>query len=286
MDLATVLEMILRILPVLSLLLLALSPAKTRADTLEEVNALRLRGCDGRSGVKTALRPVTKLDETARLLSGGAPLAQALAGANYRALNSASVRLTSPSGDSAVARLLEKNFCEEATSAAFREIGIARRDRVTWIVVAAPFEPPSRADARTVSRRVLELVNEARAQSRRCGAKRFAPVPPLKLNRALGRAALAHAQDMARLDHMTHKSRDGSTPAQRVSRSGYSWKNVAENVAAGQMTPEAAVASWIESPGHCANLMSAQFTEMGVAFAVEPDSGPGIYWAQVFAAPR
>lgn len=278
--------MILRIALLLPALLLAMLPASARAGVLEEVNALRLGGCEGHPGVTSTLRPAAKLDETARRLSGGAPLADALAGARYRALDAASVRVTSPDADRALPRLLEQNFCAQATNAAFREIGSAQHDRTIWIVLATPFDPPSPADARAVSRRVLELANETRAQSRRCGAKRFAPAAPLKANDALHRAALAHAQDMAKHDHMTHRGHDGSTPAQRASRSGYSWKTLGENVAAGQMTPEAAVNSWIESPGHCANLMSAQFTEMGVAFVVAPDSGRGIYWAQVFAAPR
>ncbi len=42
---------------------------------------------------------------------------------------------------------------------------------------------------------------------------------------------------------------------------------------------------WIDSPGHCANLMSPTFTEMGIAFVVERKSEPGIYWTQVFATP-
>ncbi len=44
--------------------------------------------------------------------------------------------------------------------------------------------------------------------------------------------------------------------------------------------------SWLESPGHCENIMEPRFTEMGVAFALAPDQNPNIYWTQVFATPR
>jgi uncharacterized protein YkwD len=61
---------------------------------------------------------------------------------------------------------------------------------------------------------------------------------------------------------------------------------VGENIAAGQPTPEQVVAGWVQSPRHCANLMAAEYTEMGVAYATEPHSAAGTYWTQMFASPR
>jgi uncharacterized protein YkwD len=57
-----------------------------------------------------------------------------------------------------------------------------------------------------------------------------------------------------------------------------------ENIAAGQMTADTVVQGWINSPGHCANIMSPAFSEMGAAFVVNNQSSQGIYWAQVFGA--
>jgi len=48
------------------------------------------------------------------------------------------------------------------------------------------------------------------------------------------------------------------------------------------MTPEEAVAGWLQSPHHCENLMTPRFTEMGVAFAVNPATDAGVYWTQTF----
>jgi uncharacterized protein YkwD len=136
--------------------------------------------------------------------------------------------------------------------------------------------------------RVLELVNAARAEPRRCGWKRFAAAPPLTRSAMLEAVAREHAEDMAWRGRMEHAGGDGSTPAGRATRIGYRWLRIAENVAAGQATPEAAVASWLEIAGHCANLMDPAYTEtgVGVATAAAGQDGPGWpYWAQIFGMP-
>lgn len=91
---------------------------------------------------------------------------------------------------------------------------------------------------------------------------------------------------MARYNYFGHSGRDGSAPAQRVERAGYRHRAIAENISAGQMQPEDAVAGWIKSPTHCANLMNPVYTEMGVAFAVNARSEMGVYWTQAFGTPR
>ena len=131
--------------------------------------------------------------------------------------------------------------------------------------------------------RVLALVNAARAEPRRCGWKRFSAAPPLARSALLDGVARAHAEDMAARGRMEHRGVDGSTAPDRVGRAGYDWSKVAENIAAGQRTPEDAVRSWLVSPPHCANLMDPAYTEMGIGVAAGNEGGP--YWAQVFATP-
>ena len=97
--------------------------------------------------------------------------------------------------------------------------------------------------------------------------------------------ALAHARDMAAHSNSGHTGSDGSSPDERATRSGYRWARIAENVAAGQSTPEQVVADWVKSARHCANLMDPAFFEMGVGFAVDPNSAAGIYWSQLFGRP-
>jgi uncharacterized protein YkwD len=79
---------------------------------------------------------------------------------------------------------------------------------------------------------------------------------------------------------------DGSSSGERVTRAGYAWRAVGENIASGQKDADAVVAAWLASPGHCATLMGPYFAEMGVAFAYAPGANPGNYRAQEFAAPR
>ncbi len=76
------------------------------------------------------------------------------------------------------------------------------------------------------------------------------------------------------------QGRDGSDPADRVTRAGYRWRSVGENIASGQTTAEQVVQEWLRSPTHCANLMSPSFVEMGLAYAVNVKSAGGIYWVQ------
>ncbi|MGQ0428979.1 MAG: CAP domain-containing protein [Gammaproteobacteria bacterium] len=204
--------------------------------------------------------------------------------AGYRALQSAMLEVRG--GDAAIARTLAGRGCKDIADPAYREFGIATRGKGTWIVLATPFEPPAARDAEAVGRRVFELVNKARSQPRSCGRKDFGAAAPLAPSEALRRAALAHAADMAARGVLHHSGHDGTTPAERVTRAGYRWRFTGENIAAGQPTPEQVVAGWLESPRHCANIMDPDFTEMGVAFAFESGSDKGIYWTQVFAAPR
>ncbi len=134
--------------------------------------------------------------------------------------------------------------------------------------------------------RFLSLVNDARAQGRQCGAGFYAAVPPVSWNSSLENAAQRHSNDMAIRDFFSHTGSDGSTPADRVSNAGYRWRAVAENIAAGYTTPDSAVQTWLNSPGHCANIMGPDYRHLGVAKALNLSGRYRIYWTQLFAAPR
>lgn len=269
----------------LTLLALHASPAAPASlDLVAVINELRTQGCGNHTGVKPALHPNTLLDRAAQALASGRSLREAMTDAGYRAVQSAALEVSG--SDEAIARALAERGCEDIIDPVYRDVGVAQRANNAWIVLAAPFAPPAAGQSEAVSREVLALVNEARARPRRCGRKRFDTAPPLVLSDALQRAALDHARDMAGRSILSHAGRDGSTSAERVTRAKYRWRVVGENIASGQSTPGQVVAEWVRSPRHCGNLMDAEFTEMGVAYAVEPGSAAGIYWAQVFAAPR
>ena len=136
-----------------------------------------------------------------------------------------------------------------------------------------------------VRARVVELVNYARSESRRCGSERFAPAPPLAVSRQLNDAAAEHARDMARKRFFDHQGTDGSQPRDRVLRAGYLSRLTGENIALGPESAEEVVAGWLASPGHCANMMDARFQDIGVSVAMGRKRGQ-IYWVQDFGAPR
>ncbi|HEY4772322.1 MAG TPA: CAP domain-containing protein [Steroidobacteraceae bacterium] len=276
-----------RVLTVTTLVLLLLDAARAAHASLpDDLNALRLRGCGGRPGGNAPLHPARKLNDAARRLAGGAALPEAISAAGYSARSSAEMHLSSAGGEHAAMQLIEGHFCAQVTEPAARDVGIAQSGQDTWIVLAAPLVVPLARDAAAISRRVLALVNTARAQARRCGHEQFDAAGALELSAALGDAALAHSLDMAQHGYFDHTGADGSTPATRVTRAGYAWRLVGENLASGMPTPEEAVAGWLQSPAHCHNLMDPRFTDMGVGFTVDPKSPYVIYWTQLFAEAR
>lgn len=172
----------------------------------------------------------------------------------------------------------------ELSSARYSEIGIAR-DGTRWrIVLAQPVLSPDLGSSREAGMRVLERVNAARAEPRSCGDRAFAAAPPVAWNAPLAATAQAHSSDMARRDYFSHTGADGSRVGERARRHDYDWRAIGENIAAGQGSPRQAVSGWLSSPGHCANIMSADFTEMGAAHAVNRGSTSVIYWTQVFGS--
>lgn len=128
---------------------------------------------------------------------------------------------------------------------------------------------------------VLELVNAERAAGADCGsAGVFDPAGPLTMNADLRCAARTHSQDMVDRDYFDHTNPDGESPGDRIDATGYQWRSWGENIAWGQPAPEAVVDAWMNSDGHCSNIMNAGFTEIGVGYA------EGSVWTQVFATPR
>lgn len=257
-----------------------------RADPVDVVNALRTEGCAERPAVGAAVTRVPALDSVARLLALGDELEDAFDLVGYPVAGSTSFHVRGSRADTAIKRLLAERFCDSINDARYEEAGFFMRGTETWIVLAVRLVPETPMQPAAVAARVLALVNAARAEDRSCGPDRFEAVPPLTLSATLSAAASGHAWDMAARGEAGHDGSDGSVAADRITRAGYTWRAAAENVAAGQRDADTVVAAWLESPGHCANLMGPHFTEMGIAFAIAASKRPAIYWAQVFAAPR
>jgi uncharacterized protein YkwD len=129
---------------------------------------------------------------------------------------------------------------------------------------------------------LLEL-NRARASGRQCGVSFHAALPPLSRESRLDAAAQAHTEEMARDDHLDHVGRDGWGPFDRIRAVGYSFRVAAENIASGSPGATATLWQWLNSPGHCVNIMGADFLHLGIGHA-RAASGTD-YWTVDFGTP-
>ncbi|MGW7465088.1 CAP domain-containing protein [Streptomyces xantholiticus] len=121
---------------------------------------------------------------------------------------------------------------------------------------------------------VLALVNKERAS---------AGCSPVTANAELTRAADDYSDVMARSGVMSHTGPDGSTMTTRVEAAGYEWSTLGENIARGQADAASVMQSWMNSPGHRANILNCSFKELGVGVHFG-DGGP--WWTQNFGAGR
>lgn len=144
--------------------------------------------------------------------------------------------------------------------------------------------PGVSADEAAYEAEVFRLTNVARGTARACGSTSYPPAPALARNAKIDAAAHAHSKDMAISNYFAHESRNGDKPWDRMTAAGYRWSNAGENIAKGYPTAAAVVNGWISSPGHCSNLMSATYTEIGVG-AYRNGSGQWLA-TQDFGRPR
>jgi len=146
---------------------------------------------------------------------------------------------------------------------------------------AAPVSPPLSPEVQET----LQRINTYRAAGATCGSKRFEPAAPVAWNALLEKAAQKHARDMATRRTMSHTGGDGSSMSERVAREAYAWGALGENVSAGYGSVPEALAGWMRSPGHCANVMSPNFRDVGVGGANAHGDSFGWYRAMVLGSP-
>jgi stress response protein SCP2 len=106
----------------------------------------------------------------------------------------------------------------------------------------------------------------------------------LTVDARLAAAAQAHSEDMVRRDFFSHANPDGQQVWDRALARGYPYRKVAENIAAGQRSAAEVVRGWMDSPGHRANILDGELTQIGVGHAL--GGGYGTTWTQVFGTPR
>jgi uncharacterized protein YkwD len=115
---------------------------------------------------------------------------------------------------------------------------------------------------------VLRLVNIERAKA---GLSAFTT------NQALSAAANKRAQETAQ--SFSHTRPNGSSFSTALQEFGVPYRTAGENIAYGQRSPQEVVTGWMNSPGHRANILNANFNKIGIG--VYQTNGV-IYWSQEF----
>lgn len=155
-------------------------------------------------------------------------------------------------------KLSLKNICLDS-----KERSILEYNQKVWA-----YNEKVESDIRAEERRVIQLVNEYREMM---GLK------ILEINDHLVQGARKHSQDMEAKGYFSHTGLDGSSPADRMRRAGYTGGAVGENIAMGMATPEEAHKGWYNSSGHHRNMLSSGWNEMGCGRS-------GVYWTENFGA--
>ena len=151
-------------------------------------------------------------------------------------------------------------------------------------VCASADAVPSSVSAGTLANAAVCLVNQERTQR---GLK------PLRVNKRLSKAAAKHARDMASRGYFSHDTEGGGDFVSRIKSAGYisraSFPSLGEDLAYGSGSlgsARAIVQSWMESPGHRANILCRKFRELGIGVAFgDPGAGqPGAIYAIDFGS--
>ena len=228
------------------------------------------------------LPPLTSDTRLVLPASNVGDLQQSLARAAYPMVNVQAISLSGPKDAEAAMKAVRESFCRVVLDPHFVDIGVSNSGQDWRIVLARPLVTSGLGDWQTEGRKLLDLINTARAEPRQCGTQAFTATAPLSWNDTLAGAANSHTRNMANGNFFDHLDPDGRTPGDRAELAGYIAKNIGENIAAGLDTPRKVVDGWLASPGHCANLMNPQFRELGASYAMDPKSDAGIYWTGLF----
>jgi uncharacterized protein YkwD len=279
------------------LLLAPLAASANEGDAISAVQLLREGGCGGMVPATRPLHHDAALDRAAAQWANGSTMSAAAHYNGYPADALSGVHVSGP--DSSLVQTLRSTSCRTITDRSLHDLGVYHRDPETWFLLASRYalsapgpagitakSAPTPIQAPPLAARALQLVNDARARGTRCGERSFGPAPPVRLSGTLNDVALGHAADMARHDYFEHDDLSGHTPADRVRAVGYPEKLVGENIAYGPESADEVVKGWLDSPGHCENIMDPRFAEMGIAYSPGRASRRGLYWVQLLAAPK
>ena len=123
--------------------------------------------------------------------------------------------------------------------------------------------------ARTYAQQVVDLVNAEREK---------AGLAPLTVDADVEKAAAVRAGEIQTV--FDHTRPNGSSFYTALTAQGVDYRSAGENIAWGQKTPEEVMTAWMNSAGHRANILNANYTHIGVG-SVKNSAG-NQYWVQLF----
>ncbi len=124
------------------------------------------------------------------------------------------------------------------------------------------------SDVNAFEQEVVKLTNAERTK---------AGLKALQTDDKLMAAAREKSQDMQSKKYFSHTSPTFGSPFDRMKALGITYKSAGENIAQGQRSPQEVVQAWMDSPGHRANILNANYTHIGVGYVKS-----GNYWTQQF----
>lgn len=172
------------------------------------------------------------------------------------------------SGEFQITRL-KKNKVYYVKVRAYKTSGIRiTTGRFSSKVKIGKYTPVSTSDS--FDKEVLALVNKERAKE---------GLAELKMSSSLNAVAATRAKELTEV--FSHTRPNGRDCFTALTDAGIQYSSVGENIAAGQATPKKVVESWMNSEGHRANIMSEDYTHMGLGY-YRTSKGYQHYWAQIF----
>nr|WP_314480164.1 CAP domain-containing protein [uncultured Pseudomonas sp.] len=264
----------------------ALAVTGEEAQLIASINLYRSQAQPCGEQGSLELPPLNSDTRLALSPEGTRDLQQAMSRAGYPMVNVQAISLSGPRDARAAMHAIEESFCQVVLDPQFVDIGVSQEGRDWRIVLARPLLSGRLGDWQAEGQKMLQEINAARQQPRQCGGQPYAAAPALGWNTVLAGVAATHTRAMANQNFFDHIDKEGRTPGDRAELAGYLYQQIGENIAAGRDTPHKVVQGWLDSPGHCATLMSPDMRELGAAYAVDPKSDAGIYWTALFGSPQ
>lgn len=148
------------------------------------------------------------------------------------------------------------------------------------LLAASLAAPAAASDSATTN--LLSLINAYRAAS---------GVAPLAADRTLDTVARRHGEDMATRAYFAHVTPEGGDLGHRLWNAGYRFAVAAENLARGYHDAVEVLAGWQGSPGHKANLLRDDVSQVGIGMIAPADSTVATtsgspVWVLVLARPQ